>query len=94
MKGKGVYTGWGARCLEHSNGPDDHTGCTKNLSYKGRSKYDRTLSDAECQVQIKRWLLHGAAIPQGPDSRTKHLAVDARNIGPASEPEDLDNPPA
>ena len=72
-----VQIGWGANCNLHSNSDDTaKSRCKKSLPY-GHGK--SALSDEQCRLHLKRWLVHGLDIPDtDPDARSTHLRIDAR----------------
>ena len=70
-----VQVGWGANCHRHNN-PDDgaRARCKKSLGYGADA-----LTDAQCQLHLKRWLIAGLSISTDePNARSLHLEVDAR----------------
>ena len=71
-----IHIGWGALCGLHVNSPEDKCTCKKTIAVgTGAGR----LSDEECIVRLKRWLLAGLLIPKSAkDARKKHLGIDAR----------------
>lgn len=69
----GIRVGWGATCGLHTNRGDLAT-CKKTLSL------GRDLTNEQCIVQLKRWLLRGLEIPENGShsARLQHGDVDAR----------------
>ncbi len=87
----GKQTGWGATCGKHKS-PFVKSACRKNLTYGGARVL--RLDDDACIRQLKRWLLRGLAIDfTKADGKEEHGNIDARMIGPVSDPEDLETPP-
>eukprot|EP00959_Pyramimonas_sp_CCMP1952_P278444 5821524-Pyramimonas_sp.AAC.1 len=66
----GVQIGWGCTCGHH-NDVDCPTPCKKQLRYQGGPACP-VLNDAQCIVQLKRWILAGHAIPRSARARTQH----------------------
>lgn len=83
----GVQIGWGCTCKRHLNcAPDNEVECKKQITF-GKTK----LSDAQCIIGLKRWLIAGFDVsPHGADSRSMHVAVDARHLADISFVGDLD----
>jgi hypothetical protein len=67
--------GWGATCKLHMNEWDtDKSCCKKSINIVG-------MSDDECRVRMKMWLVAGLRIDVGrSDARDAHRGVDARSI--------------
>ena len=64
-------------CLHHDEGDDVRkVRCQKTLAFGSRE----TLTEAECVLRLKRWLLQGLDL-EGPAVRTTHRLVDARRAG-------------
>ena len=88
---RGVIVGWGATCGRHVNDaedPDDHTQCKKQLTF-GKS---RKLTEEQCKIGLKRWLLLGLFVEPSDQERTDHVNMCARKEArlPLAPGEDLD----
>lgn len=86
---KGVQIGWGATCALHTNA-DDVPGvspaCKKQLVYGAEG-----LSDSECRVRLKLWLLAGLSIDLDSGSgRKDHVALNARTMVDETDEERVD----
>eukprot|EP00959_Pyramimonas_sp_CCMP1952_P338951 7098239-Pyramimonas_sp.AAC.1 len=83
-------TGWGAVCGLHSNSHSPGLQCKRNLGYRGRGAGAPVLNDAECQRQLKRWLIAGLKIPASAvNGQEQHMLEPIRTLGPQTDPEDL-----
>jgi hypothetical protein len=88
-----IQIGWGASCNKHTN-EGDGASCKRQLRYRGRAS-EPVLDDTECVRQLKRWLLAGMQInPILSDSRSQHVGLPIRHLGPQAVPEDLTSDPA
>jgi hypothetical protein len=80
----GVQVAWGATCAQHHNSRLDRTVCKKQM-------VQGTMSDQECQIRLKMWLLAGTRIEfeRAPTealptpSRTLHLQIRPTTDFPA-----------
>jgi hypothetical protein len=72
----GEHIGWGAVCALHKNRVHDRCTCKKTIALgKGVGQ----LTDEECVVRLKRWLIEGLLIDRVmPGGRHRHRDVDAR----------------
>ena len=75
LKSGGPQTGWGGTCWLHwgaKDGQRSKTECRINLPY---TAYGQTLTDENCQLLVKRWLLKGLEYdPEThPDDRHLHI---------------------
>ena len=87
MFSHGSQIGWGATCGKHANEGESKSACKRQLTYGAR----RPLSDSECRVRLKTWLLAGVPIEEGPYARELHFAVPVRDApGPFKEEAELD----
>lgn len=73
VDGSKVQVGWGANCNVHRAASGGGTGCNKSLAY-GRQH----LSDDECCLLLKRWLVMGLDAPANLDQRAWHVGVNVR----------------
>jgi len=70
----GLFVGWGGNCGKHCG----KTACKKALTFGSGPK---AISEEEGKVRIKQWLLMGRALPAAAtNSRSKHIAIDARTF--------------
>ena len=73
VRPNGVPVGWGVRCGLHWNGPGDprKTCCQTSCSWSGNPR----LSDAECILRLKRWVVLGLQNIEPDDdlARWKHV---------------------
>ena len=87
MAGGGTcWLHWG-----HKDGQTCKTECKINLPY---TAYGNTLSDAECQLRVKRWLLSGLDWdPDLPNDRYMHIhGTRSRTLVSAIPGEDAEDP--
>jgi hypothetical protein len=73
---QGVHTGWGATCSLHAN-DGEHATCKTTLALGSGSG---SLTDEECTVRLKRWLIAGLAIANTGNShaRADHMFIKPR----------------
>lgn len=76
----GVRTGWGMTCGIHFDATYPNRVCKKTLSL-GTASRGTELSDEQCVIQLKRWVLKGLLIPDrgNPKAHAQHKEVDARD---------------
>jgi hypothetical protein len=78
----GEHKGWGVECGMHCNKPEGGTKCKKMLMIA------KGLDSQSCKERLMQWLLEGTRIPNGHDSRTKHVQeVRPRDLPPRPEAE-------
>jgi hypothetical protein len=78
----GEQKGWVATCRDHQN-EGDATVCKRSLSVAG-------MSNEECCLRLKMWLLLGCKIKaEQQEGRTKHMKVNVKSMPLAAE-EDLE----
>ncbi len=79
--------GWGATCGRHRDSADAPTAvCKKQITYGKEA-----LSDDECVLRLKRWLVMGLRIDNtDPSGRSIHLAHDARSLNDGLTLEELE----
>jgi len=76
---QGAHVGFVAMCRLHRNAADLMTACCKKHLWFGERSGGK-LSPEECQVHLKRWLIHGLEVPpDGIASRTNHVKINARH---------------
>ena len=81
MKGGSTLVGYGVTCGCHLNKYDSpNTECKRQL-FLGKEP----MTETECRARLKAWLLLGADIPMGPDSREQHMQIMPRGISPLEE---------
>lgn len=71
-----MCVGVGATCGRHRDvGGGSQTACKKSIMFGAN------LTESECVLRMKQWLLMGAAIPEdATDGRRRHVAVNARSV--------------
>jgi hypothetical protein len=92
---KGIFSGFGATCGQHRNSAGDKTCCKKVLGFYGKTPADPVLDHAQCQLQLKRWLLHGTRIHlTDVNSRLQHRKLAVRTLAALPhEPADMSDWP-
>ena len=74
--------------MNDAEDPDDHTQCKKQLTF-GKS---RKLTEEQCKIGLKRWLLLGLFVEPSDQERTDHVNMCARKEArlPLAPGDDLD----
>lgn len=76
---QGVHVGWGATCRRHRD-PGKRTQCQTTIHFRGRGD-DRVLTDDECVLGLKRWLIYGFTISDAhPTPRAEHISYNPRML--------------
>jgi hypothetical protein len=68
-----ILIGFGGQCKKHHNNGDrkSHV-CKKQITFgTGKTR----ISEAECLLRVKMWLLLGSSIGDGPHARTHHVRI-------------------
>ena len=78
VQGGSELIGYGATCGDHEN-EGEKTECKRQLRLGTKGG---AISEEECRCRLKAWLLLGQDIPDGPECRSAHMAIQPREIHP------------